>query len=81
MLAILILVLSGLLLAASAVAVRRHRRLTAMGAAVASAWLLWRGIDRLDWHLVVNGVVVVLAVELGALVGAYHLSRGAHPAA
>jgi hypothetical protein len=81
MFAIFILMLSGLFLGAAAVAGRRHRRLAAAGAAVASALLLWRGIDRLDWHLVVNGLVVVVAVELGALVGAYYLSRAAQPVA
>jgi hypothetical protein len=80
MLAISLLVLSGLLIATSAAACRRHRRLTAMGVGVASAWLLWRGVDRLHWHLLVNGVVAVVAVELGALVGAYRMARPAHVA-
>jgi hypothetical protein len=81
MLAIFLLVLSGLLIAASAAACRGHRRLTAMGIGVASAWLLWRGVARLDWHLLVNGVVALVAVEFGALVGAYRLGRPAHAAA
>jgi hypothetical protein len=75
MLAILILVFSGLLIAVSASACRHHRRFTAMAVGVLSALLLWRGVDGLDWHLLVNGMVVLLAVELGAFVGAYGLQE------
>ena len=81
MLAIILLVLAGLLIAASASACQRHRRLTAMGVGALGAWMLWRGVDRLDWHLFVNGVVALVAVEFGALVGAYGLARPAHVAA
>jgi hypothetical protein len=75
MIAISLLVSSGLLIALSASACHRHRRFVAMSVGALSAWLLWRGASGLDWHLAVNGVVVLVAVELGALVGAYGLGR------
>lgn len=75
MLAIFLLVSSGLLIALSASACHRHRRVVAMSVGALSAWLLWLGASGLDWNLVVNAVVALVAVELGALLGAYGLGR------
>ena len=81
MFAILVLVLSGLVIAVSAAACQRHHRLTAMAMGAFAAALLWRGADRLDWHALVNVVVAVVCVELGALLGAFGLREHDNSAA
>ena len=75
MLAISLLVISGLLIALSASACHEHRRFVAMGIGALSAWMLWHGASGLRWDLLVNGLVALVAVELGAVCGAYGLDR------
>ena len=75
MLAIFLLVFSGLLIAVSAAACHGHRRAVAMGVGALSAWLLWKGAGGLGRSPLVNGLLALVAVELGAFLGAYGLMR------